>query len=244
MSFSVIIPYIKGEENRRNGLVEMLKRIRSQTFRDFELILCEATQDGTSDYLPFSFDQRFLLRFEGRFNKSWVINYAVRNAKHNKILVLDADTLFESDYFQKVWDYYDKYKNNFFVAYTVVHFLVGRDEPTPRSLKSSYIKAAAHAFFFDRDFFWSVGGMNEKYFGYGAEDQDLWFRVAHREGILIDMPYEIQHAYHHWHPKDSAFPLNERRVPLLEETQHDVEGEIQKLLKIKDQLGREKPYGT
>jgi len=242
MSISVIIPFTKGEENRQKGLVTLLDCIKRQTYKDYELILAEMTRDGSLVYLPEKIEKRIALRYDGIFNKSWVINHAVKKATHEHVLVIDADTLFEDDYFQCVVDYYEKYKNGFFVAYTTVHFHQGRDEPTPRSLQATYIRAAAHAFFFTKKFFWSIGGMNEKYFGYGAEDQDLWYRAQYVEKILVDMPYDIWHTYHDWHPKDSSFPLNPKRVPLLDETKRDPRSEIDRLVKIQEHLGGDKPY--
>jgi len=242
MRISVIIPYTKGDSERQYGLLEMMECIKKQTYRDFEVIFCEVTRDGTSIYMPAAVDQKLLLKHDGLFNKCWAVNCAVRKAKNDFLLILDADTIFKEDYFQKIVDFYKEFKNPFFVAYESVHFRTGRDEPTKRSLKSTYIRAAAHAWCCTKEFFWKIGGMNEKYEGYGAEDQDFWERAKHVDGVVMNMEYDIEHAYHNWHPRDSNFPLNPKRVPLLYETKRDPGAEIEKLKAIAEHLGGDKPY--
>ena len=244
MNISVIITYSKSSvdhENRWNGLVTTLECCRKQTFKDYEIILAEHTRDGAKTYLPFRVDQHLVIPYDGLFNKAWIANVAARNAKNEFIVSLDADTIFGEDFFQKIVDFYEKHNTPFFIPWSKLEFLTGRDEPTPRWTTAADTKAAAHAWAFDLKFYWSIGGNNEKYFGYGAEDQDLWERARHRLKVVEIMPYELKHVYHHFHPRDSNFPLNENRVRLLDETQAHLEREIEYLLAKQDRMGREVP---
>jgi len=158
------------------------------------------------------------------------------------ILSLDADVVFDKNYFQAISDYYEKYKNEFFIPWNKCVMGVGRDEPTERVVDGKYMRAAARAWCVTREFYWRVGGMNEKYFGYGAEDQDMFFRAEHILKIVMFMDYEIHHTYHHFHPKDSAFPLNMHRVEHLEVTKADLQKEIDRLVAIIPELSDKKPY--
>jgi glycosyltransferase involved in cell wall biosynthesis len=241
MTISVIIPFARGDKERQDGLWLLLDCIKKQTFRDFELIVAEMTQDGTGVYLPYKPDQHLLLPYKGVMNKSWVCNYAVRKCKHNDILFLDADTQFDEKYFATIFDFHDRYKNKCFVAWDKCMMTAGRDEPTERELNAYHMKAMAHAWFFEKDCYWKTGGMNERYFGYGAEDQDHWERAMHLEKYIPNMPYTIRHTYHHFHPVGSAYPLNERRVLLIENTMNNLALEIQTLTEMQDSLGRDNP---
>jgi predicted glycosyltransferase involved in capsule biosynthesis len=239
MSISVIIPFSKGDKERQEGLNILFACIKAQTFRDFELVLVEMTRDGSSVYLPYKPDQHILLPYDGIMNKSWVCNVGVRKCKHDAILFLDADTQFDESYFAAVFDFYDRFKNKCFVAWDKCMMQAGRDEMTERELNAYHMKAMAHAWFFEKEFYWKTGGMNERYFGYGAEDQDHWERAMHLEKYVPNMPYKIKHTYHHFHPVGSAYPLNERRVSLIENTRNFLDMEIEKLCSLK--LGGDKP---
>jgi hypothetical protein len=244
MNISVIITYSKSSvdhENRWNGLVTTLECCKKQTFKDYEIILAEHTRDGAKTYLPFRVEQHLVIPYDGIFNKSWISNVAARSAKHDFILSLDADTIFGEDYFQKISDYYETTKNPFFNPWSKIECLTGRDEPTPRWIDAVDMKAAAHAWAFDKTFYWKIGGMNEKYFGYGAEDQDLWERAQHTLKAVPIMQYELKHVYHHFHPRESNFPLNEDRVRLLDDTKNNLGKEIARLVSMQDKLGRDKP---
>lgn len=240
MKMSVIIPFTKGDKERQEGLEAMLQCIKRQTFRDFELILAEMTRDGTTVYLPYKPDNHIVLKHDGIFNKSWVCNVAVKQAKHDFLLFLDADTLFYDDYFQAIAEYYEQYKNEFFLPWKQCRMLAGRDEPTERIVDAMYLQGAAHAWCVTKDFYWKIGGMNEKYFGYGAEDQDFYERARHFLKVIFQMDVILSHTYHHFHPKDSAFPLNPRRVDLIEETRRSIEDEIRKLKGL--ELGGLEPH--
>lgn len=239
MSFSVIIPWTDGDSTRREGLYALFECIKRQTFRDFEFIVVEMTNNGVVTYLPYKPDNHIVLKYDGLFNKSWVCNVAAKQAKHELLLFIDADTLFDNDYFQIIHEFYDKYKNEFFLPWKQCRMLAGRDEPTERMVDAMYLQGAAHVWAVTKEFYWRIGGMNEKYFGYGAEDLDFFERAKHLLKIIFNMEIIISHSYHHFHPKDSAFPLNARRVDLLEETRRNYELEIEKLRRLGG--GKEEP---
>jgi len=239
---SVIIPWSKGDKERQEGLTILFECIKAQTFRDFELIIVEMTRDGAKSYLPYAPDQHIVLPYSGVMSKSWVCNVGARAAKHDNLVFIDADTQFGDEYFKLVWDFADRFKNKFFIAWDKCMMLAGRDEPTVRQVDAHGMKAAAHVWFVRKKFYWEIGGMNEKYFGYGAEDQDFWERGMHVEKYIPNMPYTLKHTYHHFHPKDSAYPLNERRVSLKEETIQFIDREIAWLVKNQNNLGQDKPF--
>jgi len=234
---SVIIPYTKGGELRENNLATLLKNIKTQTYKDYELIIVEqvfntSSKDFNCKHIRISYDK------DNRFNKSWAINVGVRNSKYDNLLVVDADMLFGNDYFQKI-SAFSKKHNKFFMGYSKLHCNIGKDNPEERIHDQTYLKAAGGVWYVNKDFFWSIGGMNETYFGYGAEDNDLWQRANNRLHCIFGLDYEVTHMYHDWHPENSHFPLNKERVEKFNIAMSDLDGTIEKLKKLK--LGGDKP---
>ncbi|MHA1853889.1 MAG: glycosyltransferase family 2 protein [Candidatus Heimdallarchaeaceae archaeon] len=236
MILSIIIPYTEGDSTRMRALAKLMLCVDEQDYADYELIVPEVIFSGEKSF-PFECDKHLVLKADPPFNKSWAINVAVRNCKSKHILVLDADIRFENDFFSRVVKFIDNRK--FFVAYSTIICEKGRDNIDRREMPAHVVKSAGGAWYVNKDFFWEVGGMNEKYYGYGAEDNDMWQRVKFVQGEVEYMPYTIIHTYHHWHPPDSNFPLNPDRVKLFEDTVKDIGGEIERLKKLKQ--GRNKP---
>ena len=236
---SVIIPYTKGDEQREKNLLQLVTNIKKQTYKDFELILVEMLFEKPND-LDIDDCNHICIAYpkNNRFNKSWAINVGVRNANSDNLLVVDADMVFGNDYFQKVVEFIEK-SSKFFIGYSKLHCEIGKDNPEERIHNPSYLKAAGGAWYADKGFFWSVGGMNESYFGYCAEDNDLWQRVNHILGSIDELPYEMTHAYHDWHPKDSHFPLNDDRLEIFNQVMHDLDRATRKLKELK--LGGKEP---
>ena len=60
--------------------------------------------------------------------------------------------------------------------------------------------------------------MNENYYGYGGEDNDLWFRANRRLGEsakhnVTAMPYVLAHSYHDWsQPSEERFAILNRTL--------------------------------
>jgi len=236
---SVIIPYTKGDEIREKNLKQLLSNIKKQTYKDYELILVEMLFDKPSE-LNIENCNHICLRYpqNDKFNKSWAINVGVRNSKYNGLFVIDSDIMFGDDYFQKVVDF-AKDNPKFFMGYSKIHYETGRDNPEKRVHVQSYLKAAGGVWYADKDFFWSIGGMNETYFGYGAEDNDFWQRANSVLGKVNGLQYEVVHAYHHWHPENSHFPLNKERIEKFNIVMSNLGGAIKKLKEYK--LGGDTP---
>jgi predicted glycosyltransferase involved in capsule biosynthesis len=201
---SVIVPYCKGDETRQKAVEILKEHIEKQSYKNYERSIAEEVFTSEAQV----------------FNKSWCINKAVKRAKSDAILVLDADIQFDKNYFQKVVDFSEECPA-FFQGYKNIILSKGRDNPEERIKNFQEVKAAGGAWFVDRNFFWEVGGMNESYFGYGAEDQDFWTRAEFMLGEVRSVDADIIHTYHHWHPPNSNFPLNPNRVKFFDRTLED-----------------------
>ncbi len=233
IELSVIIPYTYGEELREKALKKVLDCISVQTFKNFELILVEQlikTYDHDSPSFGIYTDTMSRIKLidpKGRkFNKSWCINVAADIAKSDKLIIIDADMLFGKDYFEKIMRY-SKVCPNFFSGYNWITCLPGPDNPVTRVREYNSVAATGGAWFINRKIFDIVGRMNENYFGYGGEDNDMWERVKHVLNHMPGIAYPLTHQYHHWHQKTGVNPLNEERLHIFRKTQTKVERVIE-----------------
>ncbi len=209
---SVIIPHCNLTGLRERAYIKQKWAIEDQTFRDFEIVPAEVKQN---DDIPF--------------NKGMCINHAVRKSNYDNLLFLDADVIFGSDFFQTVADFIQDKK--MFMAFDKVILTKGRDNPEERIHNNDLLRACALAWFFKKEFFWEIGGMNEDYAGYGDEDRDIYIRAEYCLDRIPEMGYTITHHYHHWHQEGSCYSLNPDRVKLLNITKGDIRGKINQLVK-------------
>lgn len=207
----------------------------------FELLISEVIFDKESSF-SFDVDKHIIKKQEKKpLNKSWCINSGVREAKYDNLLILDADIRFGTDYIQKIVEFAKG--KEFFMGYDVARLDRGTDNHHARTMEMKDIMAVALSFFITKDLFWRTGGGNERYFGYGGEDNDLWSRIRHITQFGFPypaLPYEIKHTYHHWHREDSSYALNKTRVWQYLQTKKDLQKEIDEL--NKHELGGDKPY--
>ena len=213
MKLSVVIPYCYGgDELREIALDNLMLSIKAQDTTDFELIVVE--QFVKNDMVMFRHRDKVdqfitLIDPEKRtYNKSWGMNVGVRVAKSDNVLVLDADIMFGKDYFSKIIEF--STNKRFFHGYNWLTLMPGRDNPIVRIWAHSKICATGGAWFTTKDFYWNkVGGMNENYFGYGGEDNDMERRVKYLLKTIPEIDYPLIHQYHHWHPVTGGNPLSD-----------------------------------
>lgn len=223
MRLSVLIPYCwNPDEFRLLALNSTLSSIWAQEMRDFELIVVEELVKVGNPNFPYK-DRvnQFISLTDPQhrwFNKSWCMNVGLKKAKADNVLVLDADVTFDSDYFRRVLEQISL-TPNFFNGYTHLICLPGRDNPSIRTVTHAGLHAVGGAWCCNKNFFFSsLGGMNENYFGYGGEDNDLWYRAEKVLGTLPRLNYTLTHQYHHWHPESGPSPLSPNRGELLRRT--------------------------
>lgn len=247
VNLSVVIPYTYSTEQRDKLVEPLIKCINAQTFKDFELIVVEEVSNKLFTHSVFpcrrEIDKHILLKNDRTFNKSWCINVGVKQATADNILIVDADSLFGINYFDKVWEF-RKHNPRFFSGYNTLICLHGKHNPVIRVLKHSEIKAAGAAWYTDKKFFFNVlGGMCENYFGYGGEDNDIWNRVNYILKGVPELDYPYIHQYHDWAvppgcgslEDDESFPNKKqyiKNVETLRYTRNNIVKTIEQLKKI------------
>jgi predicted glycosyltransferase involved in capsule biosynthesis len=240
MKLSLIIPYTYSEDkNREEGLKSLMKSIASQTYKDFEIILVEDLQGRDSIYATFlpatdfeyNADKYILLQDpeHRKFNKAWLMNVGAKQATTDNLLFMDAEISFSQDFLQKVVDFAKD--RQFFNCWSKYICMAGRDNPHERKhILNKTVHAMIGVFYSKKDFFFNkLGGYNENYFGYGAEDNDIFIRAKYLLKEISCLEYNIYHHYHHWHPKEGANPLNLDREIILQKTIDNPQEIINKL---------------
>jgi len=187
----------------------------------------EEIVNGTDQYmfpLRQMVDEHIVLMDTRPFNKSWLINVALKKSPYVDNIIIDTDMLFAEDFFQKIVDFKEDRNLPIFSCYNHISALPGKDNPVLRQAKFEAMVAMGGVWYADRGiFFTKVGGMNELYFGYGAEDNDAWYRANYTIGKVHTMSYHLIHQYHDW-----AFP-SPVRMSILETTKKHLPEVIQRL---------------
>ena len=236
MTISIIVPFYGFQHQREQALNSLFTTIEAQDLRicdagnnpteekDFEVIFVEQTcAQGAHTNIPQkSHIKHIILPAQHAFNKSWCMNVGAKAAKTDNLVFLDVDMIFDKTFFCRINNLMSTTKLKFFLCWTFILSLPGKDQPVARLINKS-VMTAGGAFFVNRAFFWSAGGMNENYFGYGGEDNDLWVRVNELLGDkglynITAMQGAIGHWYHDW-----AEPSPERFYHLNRTVQYIVE---------------------
>lgn len=201
--FSIIIPWMAGNNQRERNFTKMVSCLVSQFFIDYEIITVEQTlkkPDKTHYYCNSVNCKHIYLQSGQAFNKSWCINVAARQAKYEDLIVWDADIIVGKYFLQQVKEELKK-QQPIFVCWDKMIAIAGKDNPKERIVLNETIRTMGGIWYANRDFFFNqLGGMNENYFGYGGEDCDLYLRacsaLASKE--VHRMQNTITHLYHDW----------------------------------------------
>jgi predicted glycosyltransferase involved in capsule biosynthesis len=235
IQLSVIVPLYGFQKQREAALQSLLVAIDAQDARvvdaaghpteekRFEVIIVEQKSPGKSGPVWHNFDEKPYLKHivlpmqEKGFNKSWCMNVAAKKASCEILMFLDVDMVFDKTYFDKIMRH--KSCKRYFTCWQYIVSMPGKDMPVAKIITKDILTAGG-AFCVERGFFWDAGGMNENYFGYGGEDNDLWVRVnrllGDRTKHNVDfLPYALGHHYHDW-----AEPSPDRFYPLNRTNQH------------------------
>ncbi len=219
IKFSVIIPF-KYSESRLKLLLNMLNCLTKQESNNDEDIIYETflVEQRTQDieYPVYNISdtiQNFnhvILYSNQAFNKSWCMNVGARKSSSEHLLFIDADSLFGVDYFRIIRQSIRSISspvNKILFCWNYIIAMPGKDNPVSRHIRPDMTRAMGGIWYCEKDFYFNtLGGMNENFFGYGGEDNDVFERATY---ILNRTPayvsYPIVHQYHDWMiPSSSA----------------------------------------
>jgi predicted glycosyltransferase involved in capsule biosynthesis len=202
---SIIIPWTNTSPLRHECFKRMLNCIKAQDYlREFyEVIIVEQNTEtpGLEEY------KHIKLKHDGKFNKSWCVNVGAREAGHNLIVMIDADSEFNSEFFSIISLEHTALAKDVFLCWNVLIACRGKDNPLPRALKPDNIRTMGGAWMITRNkYFSTYGGMNESFDGYGGEDNEFYERLVATEAFshVPDLPFTLIHQYHDWKTPEPA----------------------------------------
>jgi glycosyltransferase involved in cell wall biosynthesis len=223
MKLSVVIPVAGKNYFRDRNFKECLRAIRNQTHKDYEIIVVEQSldnrfyKDQSSEYKLVQIKDPY----NRGFNLSWCRNVGARNSLGDKIILMDADMVFEEKYFEAVIEnkspfagganyYYwlrDEFPTNELISSWNFEstYKNGGDDPNGLVFKfETFTRGCGFGavLVFERKwYFESFGGYCENFFRYGWEDKAGIEVIKNVLGINndSDLPkvnYKIVHLGH------------------------------------------------
>lgn len=221
MKISVILPTGGNDGLRIRNFNECLKCIKSQSFKDYEVIVVEQSLDGNfyrnSD--PSYSHIGIKDPLNRGFNLSWCRNVGAREAKGDLIVLMDSDFVFENEYFQRISEFEGE-----FAAGAETYYWCNTEAPTSVWLRNrdfNYFRTQGNGpkdpvfkfrsmtrgcgfgaiLVYNKDWFWNVfGGYNENFFRYGWEDkaatETIKSLLGRTDETMDRIPYEAAHLSH------------------------------------------------
>ena len=196
---SYIICYREASKERVSALQFTLRRIRSY-FPDIEILIVE--QDSKSKLiLDKGLNIKHLFIFNsGLFNRSWAFNYASKNTTKKTLVFADADIFLEKEGFIECFN-----ATNDFEAITpnkleISNVSIDQDTNEIQFLNERKLHSFAGGMLIvTRDAFEKIGGWDERFEGWGGEDDALTHVVYNRlksksfnlPNFHIDHPHEF-----------------------------------------------------
>lgn len=223
------VSVIIGIYNCASYLQEALDSLYSQTYQDFEIILCD---DGSSDdtyriALENSKVHNNIVLLKNEHNKglNFTLNKCLAIAKGEYIARMDGDDISLPDRFQKEVDFLDQNKKYGFVSTPMIYFDEGGDfmmgiggkEPTKEDF--IYGPPFCHApCMVRREVYLQVNGYSEDKKFLRVEDYHLWFKMykAGFRGYVLNEPlYKMRDSREARKRRTIQNRINEARLKFL-----------------------------
>jgi len=197
----------------------VLQSLRNQTVPPDEIIFIEDDEHPYVEKLVKPLvDKYIFLKNDWIFNKSWCINVGVNEARNNLIISHDNDLVCENDFIERVLcEYKDHHNPRMMICWNIIvdihkeaaTFFKNKQYnytyPTryQKERESRYPlqpTAPAGSILFDKDFYYSIGGHDEKLIGWGAEDASFFMSCDVMGVVHFNNSIDKIKLYHLHHP--------------------------------------------
>jgi glycosyltransferase involved in cell wall biosynthesis len=209
--------YIKGNELSQNLTTTVKEVIRLRTDEVKELILVELYDD-------IKYHEEFASKYKLKYFSYNISSKTLPNistvgrnvaglvAKEDYVIVHDADLLINPTFFDNISDMANKhlYFGNWSkISYQAKNKIIYEKETLWHDTKFTYANGGSVTF--NRKFFRSIGGYDEIYRGWGAEDNDFNLRASIVMGYKAPCikPNKLIHT---WHPSKALSFDNKIRI--------------------------------
>jgi hypothetical protein len=139
------------------------------------------------------------LEYDGIFNKGWLNNVGINNSETNNIILGESDCIFDPLYTNDIINFYKENNHlKWFHCWDRIIYINETIEKSSKTLKNTPGGPEGGLIFFDKTFYYEMGGSNEWIECLGGIDDDLVIRASFLTGRKrFKMPGTI---YHFWHP--------------------------------------------
>jgi predicted glycosyltransferase involved in capsule biosynthesis len=193
---SIVIP-VRGVE-RQSNLNYSISRLLLQNVEPMEIIVSEEDSFQKINIDRFKNDSRvkkvFVKSPSKPFNKSIAINAGVMFSNYSKIVMNDADIIPPKGYLQRI----DTLLNSYdccFLGKEIYNVELIRNVVIWRGSKRvDYFSGGSIAF--TKKCFIAIGGMCERFYGYGSEDCEFWERVNKLSNLYENRDSVFLHLNH------------------------------------------------
>lgn len=202
-SISVIIP-CRTTSARTSSIPTVIDNIRAQRFPNIDIIVIE--QDRALHIPDESiYPCRHGLAdatLDKPFNKSLAFNTGVSKAKHNKLLLHDADIMVPGWYINKISKLLDKYEGCH-LGQQVLYLTPNSTSEvnTNKTLTNKQCESAVDYFeggslAITKEAYIRIGGFDERFIGYGVEDCEFYQRMKECTKFVEDRTVRMIHLWH------------------------------------------------
>lgn len=179
------------------------------------------------------------------FNKGWLFNIGVRNAKTPHILLGEGDTGVDLNYFTELYKFAKKRPKNkirrWFFAWDEIIYWDETFSKKIRVAKPTRGMSEGGILYYNKTAYWEMGGASEWFLELGGIDNEMALRASHMFKSYDMFPWTINHLYHPVsHVKkdkwiNGQYRLENRRIYYA--TKKDPDKMIRFLRKHKDKAG-------
>lgn len=211
------------EDDKDESLDRLYKSLGSVSFNDFNICLLNSSKFCIRDYLDTRIKYAHVHKDfgSGLYNRSFMINECVKRLVTSEYFnVSDIDIIFPPTFGNTVHDIIKQNKEPVRIVYFNNNMGIG-EYKTYEDCKLNFDNNYDHLRskrgragglgIIHTESFHKIGGFEERYIGYGPEDQDFNLRIS-KINKYIEMDDERLNTYHLWH--DNKTPKKNHRENL------------------------------
>ena len=219
-----MISIIMGIYNCAKTLPEAVNSILSQTYDNWELIMCDdGSSDGTYkvalEYKEKYPDKIVLLKNEKNMGLNYTLNRCLESVRGEYIARMDGDDLSLPMRFEQEVNFLDKNPDYAIVSTPMIYFDEkgefrwgeGKGEPDPKRLAYGTIFCHAHCMV-RKEAYEAVGGYTVANNRLRVEDWDLWIRMYEKgyKGFILKEPlYKMRDDRNAYSRRKYRYRINE-----------------------------------
>ncbi len=116
---TIVIPNYNGIEY----LKECLFSLKSQTFKDFEIIVVDnCSTDGSPEYIKEHYPEIRLLKLDKNYGFSVAVNKGIKESRTPYIILLNNDTVVHKNYTNELYNHINSSKKIFSVSSKMISY--------------------------------------------------------------------------------------------------------------------------